>query len=166
MDLSKTLLVLLDIFFALMLLTFLAGLGFVLYVSFIDDMPFYLFPNEDVVDYEGAARLIFQSTSYLFFIAIVYYLRKGIRGMVRKHFFNSEVARNINVAGILLILVSITTMALNFLKDLFDGLLKLGMDPFDLTSEIFMVIIGLFLMLMARVIKEGEVLKSENELTI
>ena len=75
MNLSKILLVLLDIFFALMLLTFLAGAGFVLYVAFIDDMPFYLFPNEEVVNYEGVARLIFQGTSYLFFIAIVYFKR-------------------------------------------------------------------------------------------
>lgn len=168
MNLTKTLLILLDIFFALMLVVFIAAIGFIFYMSFFDELPFYIVMenSNDEMYYEGFLGTLFQFISYSIFIGIIYYLRKGIRGMVKQHFFDIQVSKNLNMAGVLLTVVSIATIAVNFFKDIFNGILKLGTGPLDWNSKIFMVIIGLFLMLMARVIKEGVELKSENELTI
>jgi len=86
--------------------------------------------------------------------------------MLKDQMFSAEVARCINISGVLLCIMSIVTVILNFSKDLSDGLLKIELDPFDWKSSLFMVIIGLFLMLTSRVIREGLEIKSENELTI
>lgn len=168
MNVSKTLLLILDLFFILMLLMFFLGAGFMIYVAIVDDVPWYMVNNGEVEDfnYKALFRIISDSFSYLIFVAIVFFLRKGVRIMVKDQMFSVEVARYINIAGVLLCIMSVVTVVLNFSKDLSNGLLKIELDPFDWKSGIFMVIIGLFLMLTSRVIKEGIVIKSENELTI
>ena len=168
MDLSKVLLLLLDFFFFLMLLFLLLGIGFFAYVSFVDDMPLFIITENGAEDFDYMAliRLLAEVTSYITFVAIVYFLRKGVRIMVKHHIFNFDVAKCFNISGLLLTLMSITTLIFNFSKDLYDGLFKINLDLFDWKSGIFLVIVGLFLMLMSRVIKAGLELKSENELTI
>lgn len=168
MDLSKVLLLLLDFFFFLMLFFLLLGIGVMAYFSFVDDVPLFIITENgaEAFDYMSLLSLFSEVTSYIAFVAIVYFLRKGIRKMVKYHIFNLDVAKCFNTSGLLLTLMSIITVALNLSKDLYDGLFKINLDPFDWKSGIFLVIVGLFLMLMARVIKEGVELKSENELTI
>ena len=168
MDVSKVLLLLLDLFFFLMLFFFFLGAGFIAYVSYVDDLPLYMVSTDGVEDfnYRIIFRLLADSISYLIFVAIVFFLRKGVRIMVNDQLFSSDVVKYINVAGILLCVMSVVTVILNFGKDLSKGFFKIELDPFDWKSGFFMVIIGLFLMLTSRVIKEGVELKSENELTI
>lgn len=169
MSLSKTLLIAIDILIAFMLL--IITISIVFFLSFInsDGFDFFIFISEDGLkstNQIGIIKILFHSISYLFFFAIVYYLRKSLKHMVKNHFFSTEVAKNLNMTGLLLTLVSLSTIVVNFLKQIFDGILKLGIDPFNLNSELFMTIIGLFFMLMSRVINEGIKLRSENELTI
>ena len=80
MDLSKVLLLLLDFFFFLMLLFLLLGIGFFAYVSFVDDMPLFIITENGAEDFDYMAliRLLAEVTSYITFVAIVYFLRKGV----------------------------------------------------------------------------------------
>lgn len=168
MNVSKILLLLLDLFFFLMLLFFFVGAGFMMYVAIIDDVPWYMVTNDGVEDfnYKALFRILSDSISYLTFVTIVFFLRKGVRMMVKGQMFSAEVAKYINFSGVLLCIMSAVTVVLNFSKDISDGLFKIELDPFDWKSGFFMVIIGLFLMLTSRVIKEGVEIKTENELTI
>lgn len=169
MNLSKILLVTINIFigFMLLLLTISVGLFTAFFIS--DGTSMFYFITEDGAEFfnsVSAARMLFHSVSYIFFFTIIFYLRKSIQHIVKSNFFNWEVARNLNITGVLLLIVSLSTIVINFLQELFDGMLNLGIDPFNLNSELFLSIIGLFFMLMSRAINEGIKLKSENDLTI
>lgn len=169
MNVSKTLLLLLDLFFLLMILFFVLGLGFYAFTIFKDStVPFYFVEGDGLSTFSYAllSRLLFAITHYVVFVIIVYFLRKGVKGMVQNKMFNLEVSRYFNLSGILLTAISTISIIFNFSKGLYGGEFKLEFDPFDGQSGLFMIIVGLFLMLMARVIKEGLVLKSENDLTI
>ena len=168
MDLSKLLLILIDIFFALMLIVLLINIGLVFYSVFISDLPFYILNKDcsDPLNAVGISKILATGIIQLLFVGIIFYLRKGIKGMVRDHFFHLDVAKNLNISGVILGVTSLVTVLLDFGTSLAEGQLMLGLETNILKSEIFMLIIGLFLMLMSRVIREGLVLKSENELTI
>ncbi len=168
MILSKTLLILIDIFFTLLLIILLVTSGLIFYSIFVSELPFHVLSNDglDSLSSFKGIKFLFSGVVQLLFIATLFFLRKGIHGMVKEHFFNLHVAKNLNLAGVILTVVSIGTVIFDFAHDLSDGLLTIGMETDLLKSEIFMIIVGLFLMLMARVLKEGVVMKSENELTI
>jgi len=141
MDTSKVLLRLLDFFFGLMVLFLVLGLGFYFYVIILDsDVPFQVINKngEYGSSLEVILRVLHSIIHYVAFVMIVFFLRKGVQAEV----------------------------IINFSQDLLSGVLKLQLDPFDWKSGLFMVVIGLFLMLTGRVIKEGIDLKSENDLTI
>lgn len=168
MNLSKTLLFAIDVFFFLLLLISLSAGVFYFYLAFISETPFYIENNifDAGLNIKNLIKPIVLIIGQLVYLATVFYLRKGVRDMVGKTFFHESVAKNLSIAGVLLFVVSLVSIVFTFLQNLWDGVLKLGMETSILKSEIFMIIIGLFLILMARVVKEGVALKSENDLTI
>ena len=102
----------------------------------------------------------------IIFITVIFYLKKGIRAMVPQNFFHDTVAKNLNKVGAILMLVSIGKIMLKFIKELSEGMMNIGIDSSAIDSKLFMIIISIFLMLTSKVINEGLVIKSENDLTI
>ena len=169
MDTSKVLLRLLDFFFGLMVLFLVLGLGFYFYVIILDsDVPFQVINKngEYGSSLEVILRVLHSIIHYVAFVMIVFFLRKGVHIMVCNQMFHPDVAKYFHRSGLLLVILSAAEVIINFSQDLLSGVLKLQLDPFDWKSGLFMVVIGLFLMLTGRVIKEGIDLKSENDLTI
>ncbi len=167
MNLSRTLVILLDIFFFLMVLIIAASIAMTIYTIYQTEESFF----QELAELDGSGiyylihTLVVGSAQFIY-LAIIYYFRKGIKGMVEHNFFHMDVSKYLNVAGKLLALVSVVSIFFKFILPLFVGSFSLSMETSLLESEVFIVIIGLFLMLMSRVIKVGLTLKSENELTI
>ena len=167
MNLSSTLWITIQIFFFILIVSVLVSSGLVLHSIFIAEVPFYVLNGEGSnTDFIDKTIIVIAVVLELVYVAMVFYLRRGIIELVSGNLFHETVAKNLNIAGMILIFVSIGRILLKFTKELSDGVFNIGFETPLFNSKIFMVIMGLFLMLMARVIKEGLALKSENDLTI
>ncbi|MFT6335022.1 MAG: hypothetical protein ACJATI_001768 [Halioglobus sp.] len=103
----------------------------------------------------------------ILFIKTIYHLRKATLKMIKGEMFDQVVSENLKWTGISMILYKVSSLIGNLYSEvLYQNQFTVGFDFGGFESFIFILILGLFFILLSNVIKNGITLKSENDLTI
>lgn len=112
----------------------------------------------------GKIVLFFSSVAYLAFFYVLYLFRQIAYWLLRRKIFDKKITNNLNKIGFLLILITI--------------LIEIPMLYYNITtrknveygiriySTFFSIAIGLFFMIVSKIVEISISLKEENELTI
>ena len=114
---------------------------------------------------------VFKAVALLIFVFGVYILIKDLKFLVRRDFFNSRLIRCFSKSGKLFLASGIIGFFISILaifntvifRD-YGSQMYLNIDSKSL--YIILMILGLFLMLFAKVLNRGSLIQQENELTI
>lgn len=98
----------------------------------------------------------------------VYILRKLVRSFLKNKFFTSFQIATLNLAGQLIVVITLLQGFTDFLGKLFveaKAHIAIGMD-LSFGSFWFILAIGLFFIYLSKIFKNAKLLKEENELTV
>lgn len=104
--------------------------------------------------------------SLLFFLSI-HYLRKAVVRMIDVTMYDTLVSTSLGLTGNCIIIYAIFDSMFRVIKRaVYSGQFTIGLDLDSFNSFIFLIILGLFFLLIGKVITRGMELKQENDLTI
>jgi len=122
---------------------------------------------EESLSLKDYGKLLLTVLEMVFFIKCIHHLRKATLRMIKNEMFSSIVSLNLKQTGVSMILYKLVSLVREqYSKIVYDGQFSLGFDFNGFESSIFILILGLFFILLSSVIKNGTSLKSENDLTI
>ena len=103
---------------------------------------------------------------YAVFAVAIWKLRKAIKLLLKKDFYNAELIKGLFTSGKLLVLSSVALWFIDVIGDMFFK--RKGFIGLSEKTLVYLLIIamGLFLMLMSTVLRDTKVIKEENDLTI
>lgn len=152
--------------FALLLYSVFCGNG----VGLMDDGRIYVPYNEGSkaeLEFKNYVKIFISLITTGLFIKTIFHLRIATLKMIKNDMFNSVVAMNLRWTGISIILYKLSSILGEYYSKLSMGKsfsVEIGFEGFE--TFIFIIILGLFFILLSNVIKSGISLKSENDLTI
>lgn len=113
-------------------------------------------------------KIILNTVGYILFIIGLYFLRKTARLAILKDFFNTNITKSLMKSGKAILLSGIA-MLISFIfywvNELIEGTISLTIN-IETVTTFFLLIVGLFFMLMAKALNKAISWKKENELTI
>lgn len=113
-------------------------------------------------------KIILNTVGYILFIIGLSFLRKTARLAILKDFFNTKITKSLMKSGKAILLSGIA-MLISFIfywvNELIEGTISLTIN-IETVTTFFLLIVGLFFMLMAKDLNKAISWKKENELTI
>jgi hypothetical protein len=169
--------VLINVFYYIILIIGIVFTCIMIYAGIFDDGVGLLIDSAtgEIIDDSFEASLTIKDyvkmalniLTMLFFIKTIYHLRIATLKMIKGEMFNHLVSRNLKWTGISMILYKIVSLVLEHYSEIvYHNTFSLDFDFNGFESFIFILILGLFFILLSNVIKNGITLKSENDLTI
>jgi hypothetical protein len=90
-------------------------------------------------------------------------IQKGLQGFIKDGYFNFKTSERFKISGYLLLILSITMLMIRFLAiEKASGIEILS----DIIVNLLLIAIGIGLLAFSDVIKKGNMLKTENDLTV
>jgi hypothetical protein len=177
MESSQLLNVLINAFYYVILITGVLVTGFIVYAGIFDDGIGIVVDKATGViindKYEASlgmkdyGKIALTIIEMVLFIKAIFHLRKATLKMIKGEMFDELVVKNLKLTGISMIAYK----AVNILREqyssvVYNGELTFGLDFEGFESFIFILILGLFFLLLSSVIQRGMTLQDENDLTI
>ncbi|WP_073083440.1 DUF2975 domain-containing protein [Winogradskyella jejuensis] len=118
---------------------------------------------------------------FILFIVSIYYLKKCIEPLQKRQFYSEDVIRNLKKSGRLFVIIALGTGLIRIITafvfstyanvSVIGGNFGTGHQSAAVASSIenfnlFLLIIGLFLLVFSNAFENGRLLKQENDLTI
>lgn len=101
------------------------------------------------------------------FVVPIYFLRKATVDLVRGHMYSEQVVTGLRWAGITIIGYKVFEVLVTFYERLaFQGKMKLEVEFLSVDSLVFVVIIGLFFILLSKVVVHAAGLQKDVNMTI
>jgi len=168
---------LINIFYYLVLFATIAIVLFVIVSAvFFDGVGFfvnsdtYVVLNEELShakSWRDYAVVLGGIISMLIFLTSIYHLRNATLKIVNGEMYHKKVIHHLRLTGQFMILYVIFKSLFEFIKKLiYVQEFTIGFDFDGYDSSIFLIILGLFFMLIARVLDHARLVKTENDLTI
>ncbi len=117
--------------------------------------------------------LIWFSFHIIMFFMIIYYLRRFVLESIVQGAFDRGTRKYLRLAGILFVIYGVVRIPSNLIAPLFfywsggeNYLSFITMDLMGFDSPLFMTLIGLFFIYIAKTLELSEMLQEENRLTI
>ncbi|MFT6781453.1 MAG: hypothetical protein ACJA1A_001374 [Saprospiraceae bacterium] len=177
MESTKLLNILINLFYYIILITGIMVSGIMIYAGIFDDGVGIVVDNATgiIIDDSYEAHLSLKDyvkigialLAMFFFIKSVFHLRIATLKMIHGQMFSPVVARHLKLTG----LTMITYKTLSLIREQYsqyvnEGTFTIGLDFSGFESFIFILILGLFFILLSNVIQRGITLQDENALTI
>ncbi|TCK67654.1 DUF2975 family protein [Winogradskyella wandonensis] len=103
---------------------------------------------------------------YVIFINALWNLRKATKLFLKNDFYNYKLIRVLEISGKLMIISAISAWSIDWISDVFFKFrISIGLSETTLVY-LFVIAIGLFLMLISKVLNDAKTMKEENDLTI
>ncbi|RSK41688.1 DUF2975 domain-containing protein [Mangrovimonas spongiae] len=99
--------------------------------------------------------------SILTFIAL-FYVKSGLGVIIKEGFFNAKCSKQFKISGNIFLI----TGSLSFLWYLLLLFYSKGKMPISGASDVLLIIIGLGMLVITDIVKNGHLIKKENDLTI
>lgn len=120
----------------------------------------------EVIDAGAVVVIVFSVIAYMLFVYIIFLFKKIIRFFMRTEIFHEYVIKAFNQIGICFLLICAMVYIPNMVY-----MQGTGSVEFDLIGDLFnsfwfLLIMGLFFMVLSSVFKIGKHAKEENELTV
>ena len=168
MESTQLLNILINVFYYILLLVGIAVICTIIYVGFFSDsLGIYVDHTSNTTgvvlneykstlvpkDYGTIALTLF---AMVMFIKAVYHLRIATLEIIKGNMFNSVVAMNLKWTGVSMIVYKvISILKEQYSNIMYENQITLGLDFEGFESSIFILILGLFFMLLSQVIQNG-----------
>jgi hypothetical protein len=177
MESTQLLNVLINVFYYIILITGVLVIGLLIYIGLFDNSLGFAIDSSmvSIMDKEYAdslsikdyVGLMISILGMFLFIKTIYHLRTATLKMIHGEMFNHVVAKSLKLTGLSMIGYKVVSIIKDlYSESIYDGTFTVGLDFNGFESFIFILILGLFFILLSKVIKNGISMKSENDLTI
>ncbi len=117
--------------------------------------------------WEDYAKMFIPFMKYVLFFASIHYLRKAAHDLTSEKFFNKNVSASLLKCGYLIAGYALISAFGGFILHLLiEKRFKVSLDFIDYGSFLFLMVLGLFMILLSKVIIKGMLIETENKLTI
>lgn len=114
-----------------------------------------------------AALILLSLIGYVFFFLALFKLKKLLSHFIKKEFFSAETIFLLKSIGrYLLMAMVLFYVPIYGYTFLFKNSFSMKIEPISPHSFFFLLIIGLFFLILGYIFQEAKVLKEENELTV
>lgn len=169
MNSERTLYLILNVIIFLLLIGI--GLGIFFFVMLLFGLKQnFVDVKVDVINFKTEAMLyvytILKLGVYAIFIKALWNLRKATKCLLKKDFYNKELINTLSVSGKLTVIAGVSYWCIDGISTLFFKFkFILGLSEKTLVY-LSIIAVGLFFMLMSRVLRDTKFIKEENDLTI
>ncbi|BAO75789.1 DUF2975 domain-containing protein [Winogradskyella sp. PG-2] len=169
MNSARTLYLILNIIIFLLLISI--GLGiFILTMILFGVKQDFIGIEEDVIIFKTEKMLyvftFLELVVYVVFVVALWKLRKAIKLLLKKDFYNTELINRMLNSGKLMVLSSVSLWFIDVISNMFfKRKVLIGLSEKTLVY-LLIIAIGFFLMLMSTVFRDTKAMKDENDLTI
>lgn len=161
---------LIDFFFIILLFTafgMLVLLSLLLFSGENFDLPVVVHGNKvEMAQLGGRIVMVFSVVAYGLFVYTIYLFKRIVRLFVQTKIFHHYIIKSFNRIGICFILICLMLHVPRFIYRINHGRIEFDLIGDLLNSFWFLLIIGLFFMVLSSIFKIAKNAKEENELTV
>lgn len=164
----KTILLIINILFIISVLSLaIFILSYPTWLLLGDKLPFKFEEIQFIYNSNWSVKVLFLVVIFLQILFTIgfYHLKEITQQFVKEKFFSVSIIKHLKKAGIIFTTIGLITLILRVLNWIFDSTVISIWNGIDMIY-LFILFIGLFFILISRVLLEMKKIKQENDLTI